>query len=148
MVVQSVSAVFRLTFCRFTVLALRSFYCVSRFPSCRFSQHTVFSKICFSVSRAALSGKLFKKLRAARAGPSPGKGGRPKRQGPIVGAEDRTPEIDASESIVDFLWHFPMDFQWHLPTNCHASVVCSKVLPPFQWIFTGIVQWTFSGIFQ
>ena len=29
---------------------------------------------------------------------------------------DSTPEINTSEIIVDFQWHFPTDFQWHFPT--------------------------------
>ena len=38
MVVPSIWAVFRFPFCRFAVLASRSFNSVSRFPFCRFSQ--------------------------------------------------------------------------------------------------------------
>ena len=57
MVVPSVSA-----FIRFAVLALFSSYHVSRFPFCRFSQHSV-STILISVSGAALS--------SGRRGPRP-----------------------------------------------------------------------------
>ena len=32
------------------------------------------------------------------------------------GANKNTPEINTSEIIVDFQWHFPMDFQRHFPT--------------------------------
>ena len=53
-----------------------------------------------------------------------------------LGAKDRTPEIDTSESIVDFQWDFPTEF--------HFSAVRSKGLSLFQWIVTGIVQWIFS----
>ena len=45
-----------------------------------------------------------------------------------LGAKDSTPEIDTSEIIVDFQWHFPMDFQWHAPTTFQISVVFSKGL--------------------
>ena len=45
-----------------------------------------------------------------------------------LGAKDCTPEIDTSESIVDFRCRFPMDFQWHVPTEFHSSVVFSKGL--------------------
>ena len=45
-----------------------------------------------------------------------------------------TPEIDTSEIIVDFQWHFQMDFQWHFPTKCNLSVVFSKGLSLCQWI--------------
>ena len=65
----------------------------------------------------------------------------------LAEAKDSTPEIHTSESIVDFQWHFPMGFQWHFPTELHLSVVFSKGLSLSQWI-TGIVQQTFSGIFQ
>ena len=33
------------------------------------------------------------------------------RRKPFIGAKDCTPEIDTSEIIVDFQWHFPIDFQ-------------------------------------
>ena len=33
-----------------------------------------------------------------------------------VGANDCTPEIDASENVVDSGWHVPMDCQWRFPT--------------------------------
>ena len=59
---------------------------------------------------------------------------------PPGGAKYCTPEIDTSEIIVDF--------QWHFPTYCHSSVVLSKGLSLVQWIFTGIVKWTFSDILQ
>ena len=32
------------------------------------------------------------------------------------GAKDCTPEINTSEILVDFQWHFPMSCQWHSPT--------------------------------
>ena len=57
-----------------------------------------------------------------------------------LGAKDCTPEIDTSEIIMDFPWHFPMDVQWHFPIYFHLSVVFSKGLPLVQWMFTGIVQ--------
>ena len=57
------------------------------------------------------------------------------------------PEIDTSEIVVDFQWHSPTDFQQHFPTTFHVSAVCSKGLSLFQRVCTGIVQWTFSGIF-
>ena len=74
--------------------------------------------------------------------------GRTKRPAPNLGAKDCTPEISTSEIIVDLKWHFPMDVQWHFPTNCHSSVVCSKGMSLFQWIFTGIDKWISSGISQ
>ena len=47
-----------------------------------------------------------------------------------LGAKYCTPEINTSEIIVDFEWHFPMNFQWHFPKDCHfpngCSVVCSN----------------------
>ena len=61
-------------------------------------------------------------------------------------AKDCTPEIDTSETIVDFQWHFPMDVQWYFPVELHLSVVCFKGLSLAQWIFTGVVQRMFSGI--
>ena len=66
----------------------------------------------------------------------------------LLGAKDCTLELTASDIVVDFQWHFPMDFQWHLGTEFHLSVICSKGLSLFQWMFTGIVQGTASGIFQ
>ena len=66
----------------------------------------------------------------------------------IYRAKYYTPEINTSEIIVDFQWDFPMDCQWHFPTEFRIPVVCSKGLSRFQWISTGIVPWTFSGIFQ
>ena len=65
-----------------------------------------------------------------------------------LGAKDCTPEIDTSEIIVDFQWHFPMICQWHFPTEFRCSVVFSKGLSLSQWILTGIVQWIFTGIVQ
>ena len=43
----------------------------------------------------------------------------------LLGATDCTPEIDTSEIMLDFQWHFPMDFEWQFPTNCHISVALS-----------------------
>ena len=65
-----------------------------------------------------------------------------------VGANYYTPEINTSEIMVDFQWHFPMDFQWHFPTKFHLSVVFPKGLSLSQWIFAGVVQWILSGIYQ
>ena len=65
-----------------------------------------------------------------------------------LGAKDCKPEIDTSEIIVDFQWHFPMDCHSHFPTDFYLSVVFSKGLPLFQLIFNGSVKWTFSGIFH
>ena len=65
-----------------------------------------------------------------------------------LGAKDCTPEIDTSEIIVDFQWHFPMDFEWHFQTEFHIPVVFSKGLSHVQWSFTGNVPWMFNGIFQ
>ena len=65
-----------------------------------------------------------------------------------LGAKDFTPEINTSEIIVDFQWHFPTDCQWYFPTESHFSAVLSKGLPLPGWMFTGIVQWTFGDIFQ
>ena len=39
----------------------------------------------------------------------------------IIGTKYCTPEINTSEVIVDFQWHFPMDFQWHFSTHFHAA---------------------------
>ena len=36
-----------------------------------------------------------------------------------LGAKYCTPEINTSEIIVEFQWHFPMAVQWHVPTTCH-----------------------------
>ena len=47
-----------------------------------------------------------------------------------LGEKDCTPEINTSEIIVDFQWHFPMDCQWHFPTDVHLSVVCSNGISP------------------
>ena len=55
--------------------------------------------------------------------------------------EGRTPEIDTSEIIVDFRWHFPIDVHWHVPTFVCLSVVCSKGLSLSQRIVTGNIQW-------
>ena len=68
--------------------------------------------------------------------------------GARLGARDCTPEINSSEIIVDFQWHFPMDGEWHVPTDFHVSEVFSEGLSLVLWILTGIVRWTFSGIFQ
>ena len=57
-----------------------------------------------------------------------------------LGANYCTPEINTSEFIVDFQWHFPMDFQWHFPTKFQLSVVVSKGLSLVQWRFAGISQ--------
>ena len=60
-----------------------------------------------------------------------------------------TPEINASESIVDFRWRFPVDCQWCFPTEIHLS--CSGMFQrtlTFPVDFTGIVQWIFSDIFR
>ena len=65
-----------------------------------------------------------------------------------LGAEDRTPEINTSEIIVDFQLHVPMDVQWQFPTQRHLSAVCSKGMSLSQWIVAGIVQWIVSGILQ
>ena len=65
-----------------------------------------------------------------------------------LGAKDYTPEINASEIILDFQWHFPMDFQLHFPTEFHLSVVVSKGLSLVQWIFIGICHWIFRDILQ
>ena len=43
---------------------------------------------------------------------------------------------------------FPMEFQWHVPMGLHCSEVVSKGLSLSQRIFTGIVQWILSGVFQ
>ena len=56
----------------------------------------------------------------------------------LIGAKDCTPEINTSEIILDFQWHFPMDCQWHFPTEFHWSAVFSEAL--VQWIFTRISQ--------
>ena len=40
------------------------------------------------------------------------------------GAKYRTSEINTSETIVDFQWHFPMDFRWHVPTDFHVPSGC------------------------
>ena len=64
------------------------------------------------------------------------------------GAKDCTPEIDTSEVIVDLQRRSPMALQWHFQTDFHVTAVCSKGLSLPQWIFTGIVQWTFGGNFQ
>ena len=65
-----------------------------------------------------------------------------------LGAKDCTPEIDTSEIIVDFQWHFPMDCQWHFPPEFHLSVVLSNGLSLVHWICSAIVQWIVSGVFQ
>ena len=66
----------------------------------------------------------------------------------LQGQRNCTPEIDTSEIIKDFEWHFPVDFQWHVPMELHLSVVFSEGLSLVQWIVTGIVPWNFSGVFQ
>ena len=65
-----------------------------------------------------------------------------------LGAKYCTPEIDTSEIIVDFQWHFPMDLQWYFPKDCHLSAVFSQGLSPYQWIFTGKFKWIVRGISQ
>ena len=48
-----------------------------------------------------------------------------------IGATYSIPEINASEIIVDFQWHFPMDCQWHFPMDfnfCDFNLVCN-ILP-------------------
>ena len=59
-----------------------------------------------------------------------------------------TPEINTSEIIVDFQWHFPVACRWQCPTEFHFSVVLSKGLSLVQWVFTGSVHWNFRGIIQ
>ena len=66
-----------------------------------------------------------------------------------IGAKDCSPEINISEIIVDLQqWHSPMDFQWHFPTEFHLSMVFPEGLSLSQWIFTVIILWIVSGIFQ
>ena len=65
-----------------------------------------------------------------------------------LGAKDCTPEINTSEIIVDFQWHFPMDFQWCFPTEFRLSMAFPEGLSLAQWIFTGIVLCIFSGVSQ
>ena len=43
-----------------------------------------------------------------------------------VGPKDCTPEINTSETIVDFQWHFPMDCQWWFPTLFNSSVAAPR----------------------
>ena len=59
-----------------------------------------------------------------------------------------TPEIDTSEVIVEFQWHFPMDYQLHFPMEFHYSAVSPKDCHLSSKIFTGISQWIFSGVLQ
>ena len=47
-----------------------------------------------------------------------------------LGAKDCPPEIDGSEIIVDFQWHFPMDFQWHFPMEFHFCDFWCVILCP------------------
>ena len=47
-----------------------------------------------------------------------------------LGAEDCTPQINTSEIIVDF--------QWHFPAEVHLPVVVSKGSSLVQWIVTRI----------
>ena len=56
---------------------------------------------------------------------------------PTSGAKYCTPEINTSESIVDFQWYFPMDFQRCFPAQSHFPAVFSEGLSLVQWIFTG-----------
>ena len=46
-----------------------------------------------------------------------------------LGAKDCTPEINTSEIIVDFRWHFPMDFQWRCSTELHFWDFWCNILP-------------------
>ena len=48
----------------------------------------------------------------------------------VPGAKDRMPEINASEIIVDFQWHFPMDVQWHFPMDCHVCDIWCVIFCP------------------
>ena len=64
------------------------------------------------------------------------------------GAKCCTPEINTSEIIMDFQWHFPIDLQWHFPMAFHFSVVLSKGLSLVQRISSGILQRTSSSILQ
>ena len=45
--------------------------------------------------------------------------GRPEARQGVQGQKICAPEIDTSEIIVDFQWHFPMDFERHFPTTFH-----------------------------
>ena len=59
------------------------------------------------------------------------------------------PEIDTSEMIADFRWHFLMDIQWHCPIDCqwhvptefHCSAVCSKGLSRREKSCGGALIW-------
>ena len=64
-----------------------------------------------------------------------------------IGTNDCTPEIDASEIVMDVQWCFQWVFRF-FPTSFHLSVVCSKGMSLSQWMFTGVVQRIVSGIFQ
>ena len=73
---------------------------------------------------------------------------------PRFRAKYYTPEINTSEIIVDFQWHFPMDCQWHFPTSFHVSVVFSKdchlssgcLLVVSNRYFSGIVLYMFMFV--
>ena len=45
------------------------------------------------------------------------------RRSAKLGTKDCTPEIDTSEIIVDFQWHFPMDVQWHFQMDVHLFMI-------------------------
>ena len=48
----------------------------------------------------------------------------------IVGAKYCTPEINTSEIIVDFQWHFTIHFQWHFPMDFHFCEFWCAIFRP------------------
>ena len=66
----------------------------------------------------------------------------------LRGRKVARPEIDTSEIIAEFQWHFPMDCQWHFPTAFHVFSGISRRIVTFPVDLTGNAQWIFSGMFQ